>query len=178
MRFLELAQKRYSCRKYADTPVEREKLMHCIEAARMAPSACNSQPWRFILVDDPQMVSKAGPLMKSGGINKFAEQAKAFIIILPDKGNIPAKMGGIFTGHDYTSIDIGIATAHLTLAAAEQGLGSCIMGIFQEKPLKELLGIPKSERIELVLALGYPASDEIPPKKRRTTEQVISFNHF
>ncbi len=178
MSLMELVERRYSCRSYVPKPVEREKLMACIEAARLAPSACNSQPWRFILVDDPQLLPKVGAYMKSGSINKFAEQAKAFVIILPDKGNLTAKLGGAFTGRDFTSIDIGIAAAHLCLAATQQGLGSCIMGIFQENALKELLGIPKSGKIELVVALGYPASDTPQPKKRKAMEKVLSYNGF
>ncbi len=178
MSLMELIERRYSCRKYEAKPVEREKLMACIEAARLAPSACNSQPWRFILVDDPALVPEAGAYMKMENINGFAVQAQAFIVILPDRSNPTSNRGGVFAGHDFTSFDIGIAAAHITLAATEQGLGSCIMGLFQTEKLRELLGIPESEEIALIVALGYPEAAELRPKKRKTTQEVVSFNRF
>lgn len=180
MTFSELILKRESCRSYSDKPVEREKLLACIEAARLAPSACNSQPWRFILVDDQD--KKAGiaeyVLEKLSGMNKFAAQASAFVVVLEGKVKLSAKLGGAINDQHYANLDVGGAIGYLTLAATEQGLGTCILGWFDEKKIQKLLGIPAATRIRAVVAFGYPQSDTPRNKMRKRTEDILSINTY
>ncbi len=180
MNFQELAEKRESCRAYKDIPVEREKLTACIKAAQTSPSACNSQPWGFIVVDDPQIAKQISPILQDGvlPINRFTRNCNAYIIIVEENANLSSKLGGRFKDQDFAQIDIGIASQMICLSAAEQGLGTCIMGWFDEKKLKALTEIPKSKRIRLVLAIGYPESDTARPKVRKPIEEILHFNKY
>jgi len=82
--FIELCRRRQSCRDFSDRPVEHEKLAQCVEAAHLAPSACNSQPWSFIVVEDPQLVSEVAKCAQPLGINEYIAKAKAFIVVLEE----------------------------------------------------------------------------------------------
>lgn len=180
MDFKELVNLRESTRAYLDKKVEREKLECCIEAARMAPSACNSQPWKFIVVDEEGVVKDMGKLLYDPLIrmNKFALEAPAFIVAVFEKPNITSKVGGMIKGKDYSIMDVGIATEHICLAAAEQGLGTCIMGWFKENEIKKILNIPKGKDIALVISIGYP-KNEVPRKKvRKELSDILSYNKY
>lgn len=180
MDFLKLINTRESTRVYLDNKVERGKLEKCIEAARLAPSACNSQPWRFIVVDEDNMVGSIrktiyDPLIK---MNKFALEAPAFIVAVFEKPNITSKIGGMIKGKDFTILDVGMACEHICLEATEQGLGTCMIGWFKEKEIKALLNIPKDKTIALVISIGYPKS-EIPRKKvRKDLMEILSYNKY
>lgn len=180
MLFSELIQKRESCRAYKDTPVEREKLSALIEAGRIAPSACNSQPWHFVVVDEPSVVQEVGKSLqdKIMPINKFASSCPSFIVIVEGNANISSKLGGKYKDQDFAEIDIGIAATHICLQATELGLGTCIVGWFDEKRLKEVLKIPSSKRVRLVLAVGYPNYDKLRTKIRKPVEDIMSFNEW
>ncbi len=130
MNFQELMKKRQSCRSYKDMPVEREKLMACMEAARISPSACNSQPWSFVLVDDPAIAKKMPMTMLNGlvPINRFTKDCNAYIVVIEEQANLSARLGGRYLDQEFAPIDLGLATQSICLAATEQGLGSCIMG--------------------------------------------------
>ncbi|MEG0774113.1 nitroreductase family protein [Clostridium sp.] len=180
MDFKELVNLRESTRAYLDKKVEREKLEICIEAARMAPSACNSQPWKFIVVDEENTAKKLSnmvydPLIR---MNKFALEVPAFIVAVFEKPNITSKVGGMIKGKDYTILDVGIATEHICLAAAEQGLGTCIIGWFKEKEMKELLNIPKGKAIALVITIGYPKTEKPRKKVRKELKDILSYNKY
>lgn len=181
MNFLNLVKERYSVRKYLNKPVESEKIERCIEAARLAPSTCNSQPWRFIIVDDTELkeaiVSETYSHVLS--FNSFSRQAPVLIIVISERKNISAKIAGIIKKRDFSLIDIGIAAEHICLQAVEEGLGTCMLGWFNEKAVKKLLNIPQQNRIELIITLGYPdESVKKKSKKRRDIDNIRSYNRY
>ena len=176
--FLELASSRQSDRAYDKTRVvEREKLERILEAARLSPSACNAQPWRFVVVTDPELSVKVGKATAGLGMNKFAKDALVHILIVEDSANISSLLGSKIKDKHFPLIDIGIAAAHITLAAEAEGLGSCILGWFDEKELKKLLGIPFSKRLLLDITIGYPVKEKR-PKSRKAKDKVISYNKY
>ena len=173
--FFDLVNTRQSCRKYLDKSVEKEKLIKCIEAARTAPSACNSQPWHFVVVNNKELASQVAPCLQDKIMNKFTNQCSAFIVVVEDGGNLTSRAGAIMKNQDYRSVDLGIAAEHICLAATEQGLGTCILGWFKEKELKKLLEISSSKRIRLVIAIGYAESDEVRKKIRKNLDEIATF---
>lgn len=177
MNFNELIQKRQSDRKYSDKPVEREKIISCLEAARLAPSACNSQPWKFVVVDDEILSNEMSIYASSLGMNGFASQVPVFIAVVLEKMNITAKIGSLLKNKDYSMIDLGIAVEHLALQATELGLGTCIMGWFDEKKVASLLKVPKGKRVPLIIALGYPEG-ETRKKVRKPLSEISSWNQY
>lgn len=178
--FLELAKLRQSVRSYSDKQVETDKIERCLEAARLAPSACNAQPWKFIVVDNSQLKNALADAAEDRilSMNHFTKQAPVHIVVVREKPNITSKLGGIIRNKTYTLIDLGIATEHFCLQAVSEGLGTCILGWFNEQKVKELLNIPKNKRAELIITLGYPASDEIRDKKRKNLEDIYSYNTY
>lgn len=177
--FLSLVKERQSDRRYHDKPVEKEKLMRCLEAARLAPSACNSQPWTFIVIDDPSL-KNAVAKETSGGVlplNHFTAQAPVLIAIVLEKPNISCGVGELVKDKKFTLMDIGIAASHFCLQAAAEGLGSCMLGWFNEKRVRELLSIPKSKRPILLITLGYPAGKKR-KKIRKKPEEVFRYNSY
>jgi len=180
MDFLELVTKRYSVRKYADRKVEPDKIARCIEAARLAPSACNSQPWKFVIIDQPKLKDKVAKAAfeKVVPINRFIFEAPVLVLIISQPQKLSAKLSGIVKRKDFRLMDIGIAAEHFCLAAAEQGLGTCMLGWFNERPVKKLLSVPANKRIELIITAGYPDTDDIPDKHRKPTDQITSYNKY
>jgi len=174
-KFFDLINKRQSCRKYLDKPVEKEKLIKCIEAARVAPSACNSQPWHFVVVNNKELSPKVAMCLQDKIMNKFTTECPAFIIVVEESGNLTSRAGALMKQQDYRSVDIGIAAEHICLAATEQDLGTCILGWFNEKELKKLLNISKLKRIRLVIAIGYPENNKIRNKVRKEIDEIITF---
>jgi len=158
MDFSELVKKRYSCRKYLQDPVEREKIEKCIESARLAPSACNSQPWNFIVVDEKEQLSEVTKAAVSGiyGMPKLMSDAPVLVVVTANKGSFISKAGSFVRDTMFYLIDIGIACEHLVLQAAELDLGTCYIGWFNEKEVKKKLGLPKSINIPLIITMGYP----------------------
>lgn len=177
---LSLIQHRQSCRNFDhERLVEKEKLMEILQAAALSPSACNSQPWRYIAVDEPQRVEQLAQCVQDTGMNKFVGHATAFVVALEGKQTLTAKVGESLKNQKYSGIDLGLSVAHLVLAAEDLGLSSCILGWFNERKLKMLLGIPKTRRIRLVIALGYAMSDDVlRDKQRKKFDEVVSFNKF
>jgi len=178
--FLELVKLRQSDRAYdATRPVEQEKLDYILEAARLAPSACDAQPWKFVVVNDPVLVKQTASAIsaKTIGMNHFVNQAPVQIFIVEEPTNFTASAGGFVKNKHFPHIDLGIAASHLVLAAQEQGLGSCILGWFDEKKVKALLNIPSSRRVLLVITIGY-STQETRVKKRKDLTEVVSFNGY
>ena len=172
MSFYELCEKRQSCRSFAqDREIEREKLYRIIEAGRLSPSACNGQPYLMTLVLG-NMRAGVVKAVTGMGMNKFTKDAAAFIVI-SEEGYVPsAALGAKVKGNDYRSIDIGILAANLTLAATEEGVGSCILGWLDDGALRELLSLDRPVR--LVIALGYPSEgDKQREKKRKPTDELL-----
>jgi nitroreductase len=176
---LDLINSRQSDRKYSDKPVEKEKLERRLEAGRMAPSACNAQPWKFIVVTDPELVLKIADAASAKliGMNSFVAQAPAIMVIVREKPNMSSKVGATIKNKDYSLIDIGIATENICLQAKAEQLGSCIIGWFDERQIKKLLKIPKSKRVELIITLGYSLSDQR-EKRRKPAAETVSYNRY
>ncbi len=174
MTFLELVRRRQSVRGYLPRPVEREKIERCLEAARLAPSASNDQPWRFVVADDPPLVRELG----MGSYNRFTGTAPAFVAVVREPGNTLTRVGGWLAGRDYRLIDLGMAAEHFCLQAAEEGLGTCLLGMFNELRVRRLLGVPRGRRVQILITLGYPADEKVREKKRKPLSQVRSYNRY
>jgi len=181
MNFLELVKIRQSVRKYSDQHVEREVILRCIEAARLAPSASNGQPWKFIVVDEPDLVTRVagktmGPLWT---FNKFVPQAKVIVAIVNEKMKVITRAGAQIKDKEYALFDIGITAEHFCLQAAEEGLGTCMLGWFDEKGVKKLLNVPKEKRLPLLITVGYPP-DGYPVRKkvRKDFSEIVCFNNY
>ena len=172
MNFMEIANTRQSCRAYDEARVvEREKLDAILTAAQLAPSACNGQPYHFTVCkgDTAKEVAKATQGM---GMNKFASQAPVLIVVSEMPYVKSAAMGAKIKNNDYRSIDIGITTAYLTAEAAAQGLGTCILGWFDDDRIRRLCGI--EHPVRLVITVGYPKDDAIRPKKRKAIAELVT----
>lgn len=177
--FLSLVKARQSERKYHDRPVEKEKLHRCLEAARLAPSACNSQPWKFIVVDDPDIrdalaAKTSGKLVP---INHFTRQAPVHVVIVMEQPNLTSRFGEIVKNKKYTLMDVGIAASHFCLQAAAGGLGTCMIGWFDEPGVRKLLDIPAGKRPMLIITVGYPSGRKR-MKIRKPSEEVICYNGY
>ena len=171
MDLLELIKARQSCRSYEERPVEEEKLQAVLEAGRLSPSACNGQPYR-ITVCRGEAAKKASAACGGMGMNKFAKQAPVLLVISEEAYVKSAAMGAKVKHNDYRSMDIGILAAHLTLQAADLGLGTCMLGWFDDEKLRALCGLDRSVR--LVITLGYP-KDALREKKRKPLETLVGY---
>ncbi|WP_165020779.1 nitroreductase family protein [Dysgonomonas sp. ZJ279] len=180
MDFYELVKQRQSTRAFdTERMVDREIIARILEAGRLSPSACNAQPWHFIVVDEPDLTNKVADATSARllGMNHFTKQAPVHIIVVEEKVNFSSGIGGLVKDKHFAFLDIGIATAHICLAAESEGLGSCILGWFKESKVKELLNIPKNKRVVLDIIIGYPAQP-LREKRRKSSEEVISFNTY
>jgi nitroreductase len=171
---MELCLRRQSCRKYGGRAVEREKLMACVEAARLAPSACNSQPWHFHLVTGLELVKKVGAATQEAGANPTMDTAKAFVVITEEHARLSPAIRGMIDSQYYAHGDVGAAAAVICFEAEEQGLGSCIVGSFNREKICQALGIPIEKRVRLVVALGYPESAAVREKARKGMDEVLT----
>lgn len=181
MEFAELMRVRQSVRKYTGTPVEKDKLQRLVEAVRLAPSASNSQPWKLILVESPELKDQVAreTFSRMISFNKFAVEAPVIAVMTIEKPPVITQIGGRIKRKEFPLIDIGIAAEHFCLQAAELGLGTCMLGWFNEHRIKELLGIPKKTGIGLVITLGYPAEGyALRPKSRKKPEEMSGFNGY
>lgn len=171
MNFMEIAQMRQSCRSYDPSrPVEREKLQAILEAGRLAPSACNGQPYH-VTVCRGEIARQVAAATMGMGMNKFAVQAPILLVLSEKPYIASAALGAKLKGNDYRSIDIGIVAAYLTAEATAQGLGTCILGWFDDDKLREICGL--DQPVRLVITLGYAAADDpLRPKKRRDLSEL------
>lgn len=173
MNFMEIAAARQSCRNFDPTrAVEEEKIQAILEAARLAPSACNNQPYH-ITVCTGDTAKRVAEATQSMGMNKFASDAPVQLVISEKPYGKTAALGVRITHNDYRSIDIGIMTAYLTAEATAQGLSTCILGWLDGKKLQALCELDGTVR--LVISLGYAAPDDtLRPKKRREIENLVT----
>lgn len=181
MTFSELMNARQSVRRYQERPVEVEKLETLIEAVRLSPSASNSQPWKLVVVNDAQLRARVARATFSRALafNRFSLAAPVIVVFCVEKAGLVTQVGGLLKKRQFSLIDIGIAAAHFCLQAAELGLGTCMLGWFDEKKIKQLLGIPRGTRIGLLVTLGYAASDDGLREKSRKSPGLISrFNRY
>ena len=180
MDFLELVSSRQSVRAFdPERSVEKEKLDRIVEIARLAPSACNAQPWSFVLVDEPELKNKIADATSSRvlGMNHFTKQAPVHLLLVEEKVNISSGIGGWVKKKDYAQMDLGIVAAHIVLAAQAEGLGTCIVGWFDEDKVKNLLQIPSSKRVWLDIVIGY-GTQPLRNKKRKSTDDILFYNKY
>lgn len=175
MDFLEIANTRQSCRSYDETRmVEEEKLNAVLEAARLAPSACNGQPYKLTVCRGEAAKEVALATRGMGGMNRFAVQAPVMIVISEEPYVKSAALGAKVKNNDYRSIDIGIVAAYLTAEAAAQGLSTCILGWLDDDKIRKTCGLEYPAR--LVITLGYASpEDKLRNKTRKDLKELVSF---
>jgi len=168
---------RQTCRAFTGAPVDRAVLERCLEAARLAPSACNSQPWHFLVVDERRTVEALAGAACGGmyGLNREARTAGAWVVVLRKASKWYTRLGAWIRDTRYNLIDLGIAGEHLVLQAEQEGLGSWWMGWFDEKAVRRFLGLPRSSRIDVILALGEPADRAPRDRDRKPLNEVRSY---
>ncbi|MGL4779791.1 MAG: nitroreductase family protein [Bacteroidales bacterium] len=180
MSFLDLVSQRQSDRAFDPLKsIEQDKLDRILQAAQLAPSACNAQPWRFIVVKDENLRYQIADATstKMLGINHFTKQAPIHIIIIEEPANFSSQIGSFFKKKHFPHIDIGIVAEHICLAAAEEGLGSCMIGWFDEKKIKKILNIPSSRNVVLDIVIGY-STQSLRPKKRKEIDKLVSYDKY
>lgn len=175
MNLLELMKKRCSIRQYdASAPVEPEKLDYLLEAMRLAPSAVNFQPWYFLVIDD---ADGCGRVRECYPRDWFAS-APLYIVVCADHSQSWKRASD---GKDHADIDAAIATEHLCLAAAEQGLGTCWVCNFDVTRCKRNFRLPEQVEPVALVPVGYPLAaamfDEA-PKKRKPLSEIVKWNTF
>jgi len=176
MTFDEILRKRRSVRAYDSRPVKDEDIVTICEAARLAPSACNSQTWRFVAVTDRGTIDRlCSETLRPVIRNKWLREAPLIIVGCSQLDMVANKIGSAVTGIEYYQIDLGIAMEHMVLKATELGLGTCWIGWFKEDKVKEILGIPERVRVSALLTVGYP-KDEPPRKRARKPLHKILFS--
>ena len=172
MNFTEIARERQSCRSYnPERKVEKEKLDAILSAARLAPSACNGQPYQISVCcgDVAKTVAKATQGM---GMNKFASDAPIRLVISEKPYVAGAALGARLKKNDYRSIDIGIVAAYITAEATAQGLGTCILGWLDDEKIRAACNLDGQAR--LVITLGYASdSDKLREKKRKDLDELV-----
>lgn len=167
MNLQEVIEKRYSCRQYVSRDVEPELLKKCVDTAHLAPSACNSQPWKFHIVHDEGL--KKELLRLTQPLAKHA----SFIVVEEDKPNLQQRIVNKLKDQEFSQIDLGIACSYLCLQASELGLATCMMGYFNEAEIKQILTIPEKKRIRLVISIGYPEETGKRLLKRKNLDEIM-----
>jgi len=172
MDFMSIVNERQSVRAYEEgRMVEQEKIDSILEAARLSPSACNGQPYHVTVCKGEAAKKVAELCIGRGGMNKFAAQAPVLLVISEEPYCASAALGAKLKNNDYRSLDIGIATAFICCEATAQGLGTCIMGWFDDEKVREICHL--KHPVRLVLSLGYPA-DTHREKKRKSASELFS----
>jgi nitroreductase len=171
MKFSQLITHRYAVRDFESTPVEKQKLEKVLEAARLAPSAVNFQPWHFLVVQAPENLEKMFAFYQRDWIRK------APVIILACADHSQSWKRGL-DGKDYADVDVAIAVDHMALQAAELGLGTTWVCNFNAQKCAETLRLPLHIEPMVMLPLGYPAGEDIPGKNRKPAEKIIHWEKF
>lgn len=172
-------KERSSVRDYEDRPIEREKLELILESARLAPSASNSQPWRFHVVRNKEKIKSIAGRMPLGSqivINSFIEQAPVVIVATAGPISFLRKFISFLINKRWYYLDVAIALEHMVLTAWDLGIGSCWIGWFDEKRTKKILNIPEDQEIIAFLTLGYPSKDcKVHPKNRKAPQEIFRY---
>ncbi|MBE3112963.1 MAG: nitroreductase family protein [Acidobacteria bacterium] len=176
--FQKILRGRRSIRRYLPAPVDPEKIRVCLEAARLAPSAHNAQPWRFVVVDDPELKDRLTAAAFSGiySGSKFAAQAPVILVLLARLDRVADRLGSKLQGVPFHFLDIGIAGEHIVLQAEELGLATCWMGWFNYRKVRKVLGIPRKYKVVAMMPIGYAAKRPNREPPRKTFEEVVTFN--
>jgi len=172
MDFFTLAAARSSCRAFdAEKTVSQNDLHRIIDAARLSPSACNSQPWHYTVVTGGPRLEAVRTAAQSLGINAFTADCPAFIVINEEPVELPERVGD----KQYAPYDLGIATAHICLAAQELGLSTCILGGFNGARMARACGIDSAKYVPLAICVGYPAPHAFRDKARKHVDEIATF---
>jgi len=177
MTYKELLIKRQSDRKYEERAVENDKLEACLEAARLSPSACNSQPWTFVVVNEPEVLQKMRKATADMALNRFVHQVPVIVAVVLEKANFTSSIGSVIKDKEYTLLDLGIAANNFCMQATELGLGTCMIGWFDEKKVKQILNVPTAKRIPLLIAVGYSAATTR-KKIRKPMDKIRKYNSY
>jgi nitroreductase len=181
MTFMEMILTRQSVRKYSPQAVDRSAIGRCIEAARLAPSASNSQPWHFIVVDDPVVKDKVARATFNAVIpfNRFVLQAPVMIVMVLEKPKLITQIGISIRKKEWPLMDIGIAAEHFCLQAVVEGLGTCMIGWFNERKVMKALDIPFHKAVALLISVGYPDEGYPVRKKiRKNLDEMCTYNRY
>jgi len=183
MDFATVMQTRRSCRAYLDKPVSREDLIRIVEAGRLSPSGCNAQPWKFIVVDEPEAKARLrSALVLDNGMTSvpWRDQVPAFIILCETQANIRPYIADLYgSSQRFAQGDIGGAAMNMCHQAMDLGLDTCMIGVTDQKKMETAFGIPSGHEVRIILAVGYAAPTQTTPAKiRKPLEEVCSFNHW
>ncbi len=174
MKFDQILRRRRSTRSFDSRPVTGKDVKSIVEATRVAPSACNSQTWRFVTVTRREIIRKiCYEAMRPVIPNKWLEQAPLVFVGCSQLDVIANRIGSGVTGIEYYQIDLGIAMEHMVLKATELGLGTCWIGWFDESTLKKILEIPNKIKVSALLAVGYPKDESSKKRKRKPLEKIV-----
>lgn len=172
----EAIRRRRSVRAYSPKPIPMDVMERLKQAMRFAPSACNYQPWHFIIVQDVQIRQD---IVRESNKQKWMLDAPVFVVACGFPLQAYKAMGGYGNGAD---IDVTIAIDHLTLAAVNEGLGTCWIGAFDEASVKKLLGIPAQAKVVAIIPLGYPVSSELnhplDESRRKPAAEIFSVDRY
>lgn len=176
---LDIIKSRQSTRSFLAKQVPRETIGECLKAAQLAPSACNAQPWHFIVVDEPELKNQLCDKIFNGpyAVNAFARQAPVIIVVVSGVNSLMTKIGGLLRKTPFYLIDVGIAVEHFILAACEKNLSSCWIGWFNEKEAKKFFKIPKNKKVPCIIPLGY-ALETTREKIRKPLEEIVTYNDY
>jgi nitroreductase len=183
MDFMTMMQTRRSCRSYLDKAVSREDLIKIVEAGRLSPSGCNSQPWRFVVIDEAEAKEKLydALVVENGATGSpWRFQVPAFVLLVEQKANVkPIVVEHYKDTQRFAQGDIGAACMNMCHQAMDLGLDTCILGVTWQKKMEELFGIPEGVQVRMLIAVGYgdPAAP-VQKKVRKPLEEVCSFNHW
>lgn len=169
MELMEIIEKRRSVRAYKTQEISDEKLSKVLEAARLAPSASNRQPWKFIVVRDP---AKRGELAKASRGQSFVGEAP---IVIAGVALEPERV--MSCGVPAYAVDLAIALEHIALAAQDEGLGTCWIGAFSQEEVKKILGVPDQYKVVALMPIGYP-EDAPGPKTRKPLDDIVCYERF
>lgn len=173
MNFDELILKRESCRAYTGESVSRDALAKIVDAGRFSPSARNSQPWDFYVVCGEKL-EEMKKAVQFYGTNAFASKSAAFIVVMLENINLPVRPD--MPVRDFKQCDLGMSVVSMTYQAADMGIGTCILGMFNEEMIKEIIGNPDDERtVKLVISVGVPENIPVREKTRKTADEVAHF---
>lgn len=181
MNFEELQAVRESCRIYSEKPVPRELLTHLVDVARLSPSGCNAQPWRFMIVDEPEPIAKLVEALDDDGLTgcPWGNRVPAFVVICEDEAKLKPGVGEHYGSQHFAQMDIGMAAMALCYEAASAGLGTCMIGTMSQEKMHQSFGIPYERIVRLIITVGYPAKEGNPRKKvRKDLNEIISYNHW
>ena len=173
--FIEIARKRRSVRRYRPDPVPRDMIEKCLEAARLAPTACDTQSWRFIVTEGDLKDRIARECLGEQPVpNKWAIQAPVIVVMASARDMVTHRIGAGLKGTRYDLIDAGIAGEHFVLQAAELGLGSCWLGWYRKRKIKRMLGLKAGWEVTALITLGYPES-EPGEKARKPLDEIREY---